>query len=368
MKKVFLVTLAVILVSGLILSGCAQPAPAPAPVPAPAPSPAEPIKIRWVLPVPPMAIFNGGMLIPWSEMIHERTAAIGKPVELVFFYGESLTKADEELTALLAGVMDGCSMLNVEQFVPGGGIVGVMHMPLLFNNTMTTAQTVMEMYEKYPEFQDFYSDIKLMWFQPTGPANVVVSTKKPIKTLEDFKGLRTWAEGRYGVELADALGSVAVDIPIIDVYISLERGGLDYVAKDWEALMAFKWFEITKYRSEMPRGFQSGSLVSGMNWDSWNKLPPDVQAIFEELNGRFMTEFIATNFDNAAAGLRGVITGIDGEKGNPPVHQVPQDEFQRWVEAAQPVYDSWLADMEADGLPGRAVFEDVCQLADKYAQ
>ena len=42
MKKVFLVAVAVVLVSGLILSGCAKPAPAPAAAPAPAPAPAPP--------------------------------------------------------------------------------------------------------------------------------------------------------------------------------------------------------------------------------------------------------------------------------------------------------------------------------------
>ncbi len=318
--------------------------------------------------MPPMSIYNKGMLIPWSEMIKERTAAIGKPVELVFFYGESLVKAGEELNALNAGVMDGCSMMRVDYFEAGGGVAAVMQLPLLFKDTMAAARTGMEMYDKYPEFQDFYSDVKLMWFQPTAPANVISATKKQIKTLEDFKGLRTWAEGKYGVAQTEAFGAVAIDVPITDVYISLERGGLDYITKDWEAHMAFKWFEVTKYRTEIPRGFQSGFLVSAMNWDSWNRLPPDVQKIFDELNGRFMTEFTAKNFDKATAELRGVITGMDKEKGYPPVYELPEDEFQRWVEAVQPVYDLWIKDKEAQGLPAQAVFDDVQQLADKYSQ
>jgi len=359
MRRLFLILLAIIILGALILTGCAQQAPAPA----------EPIKLRWVLPVPPVAVFNTGMLKPWSEMIEERTAAIGKPVEITFFYVESLVKADEELTSLLAGVMDGCSNMNVKIFEPGGGIIGVMQLPFLFSNTMAAAQTFMELYEKYPEFQDFYSSVKLMWYQPTGPANVISATDKQIKTLDDFKGLRTWSEGKYGIEMAEAMGSVALDIPIIDVYMSLERGGMDYIAKDWEAMIAFRWSEVTKYRTEIPRGLQSGALVTAMNWDSWNKLPPDVQEIFEELNGRFMAELTAENFDNAAAELRGTITELDRQAGKSEVYILPEDEFQRWIEvAAQPIYDSWIEDVEAKGLPARAVFEDALRLADKYSQ
>ena len=372
MKRLLLVPLVVILVTGLILGGCAKPAPAPAPAPgpapAPAPAPAEPIKLRWVLPVPPMSIFNEGMLVPWSKMIQERTAAIGKPVELVFFYGEALTKIGEELTSLKAGITDGASNINHTHFAAGGGIISAMDLPFLFSDTMAHTQAVMDMYDKHPEFQDFYSDVKLMWFQPTGPSHAISATKKQIKTLEDFKGLRTFAMGKYDVERTKALGAVGVDISIQDVYISLERGGLDYVAKNWEAYMAFKWFEVTKYRTEVPRGLTSGCLVSIMNWDSWNKLPPDVQAIFEELNGRFMAEFAAKAMDGADIAIRGVVLGMDKGKGNPPLYEVPQEEFQRWVEATQPVYDLWIKEKEAEGLPARAIVEEVRQLGDKYSK
>ncbi len=318
--------------------------------------------------MPPMSIYNKGMLIPWSEMIKERTAAIGKPVEITFFYGESLTKFGEEIPALKAGIMDGASNMNVNHFTGTGGIAGVMDLPFLFSTTMASAQTALDIWEKYPEFRDYYSGVKMMWFQPTGPGHAISGTKKQIKTLEDFQGLRTFAMGKYDTALTKALGAVPVDTPIIDVYISLERGGLDFVIKNWEAYMAFKWFEVTKYRTEIPRGTTCGFLVSVMNWDSWNRLPPDVQKIFDELNGRFMTEFSAKAVDDADRAIREVITGMDKEKGNPPVYELPDEEFQRWVEAAQQVYDTWIADREAEGLSVRDIVEDVRQLGDKYSQ
>ena len=49
MKRFLLIPLALILISGLIFSGCAKPAPAPAPAPTPAPAPPKTLKIGVIL-------------------------------------------------------------------------------------------------------------------------------------------------------------------------------------------------------------------------------------------------------------------------------------------------------------------------------
>ena len=59
MKKLFLTLVVVVLMSGLILGGCAEPAPAPAPAPAPTPAPAPPWDRR-----PPSA--SSRRVTPWE--------------------------------------------------------------------------------------------------------------------------------------------------------------------------------------------------------------------------------------------------------------------------------------------------------------
>lgn len=369
MKRLLLIPLAFILIAGLVLAGCAEPSPTPSPAPAPEPAPMEPIKLKWVLPVPPESVFNGGMLIPWSEMVTERTTAVGTPVEVTFFYGESLTQFGQEIPSLKAGVMDGVSMMMPARFDASGGIASVLQLPFLYKSTMAAAQTGLALAEKYPDaFAAQYADVKLMWFQPPAPSASLFATDKQLKTLEDIQGLKTWAEGKYLTEAIQTLGATPVGINIIDVFTYLERGGLDFVAQNWEACMAFKWFEVTGYRTDLPRGIQSLFHASVMGHDSWNKLPPEVQKIFDELNGRFMTELAANSFDGANGQLRGVISGIDAEKGNPPVYEVPDEAFQKWVEAAQPVYDTWINDMQGQAFDPAAVVADVRALAGQYAQ
>lgn len=44
-------------------------------------------------------------------------------------------------------------------------------------------------------------------------------------------------------------------------------------------------------------------------------------------------------------------------------YTLPPEEADRWIEAAgKPIWDAWVAKMEAQGLPGRAVLEETLRL------
>ena len=166
-----------------------------------------------------------------------------------------------------------------------------------------------------------------------------------------------------------ALGGVPVSIPTPEQYIALEKGLLDVQVVNWEAMLSFKTFEVTKYRTVLPRGFISAFLGTGMNWDSWNSLPPDVQAVFEEVTGGYMTTFCGENFDAALEDCRPIIIEHDQKVGNPEVYNMPDDEFQRWLDAVAPVREQWVTRMEDMGYSNaRAVLEDALSLVEKYSK
>ena len=56
---------------------------------------------------------------------------------------------------------------------------------------------------------------------------------------------------------------------------------------------------------------------------------------------------------------------IEKEAGKPDWYQVPDDEFQKWMEALDPVNDKWLKRMNDKGLPGDKVLEEARRLAKK---
>ena len=143
---------------------------------------------------------------------------------------------------------------------------------------------------------------------------------------------------------------------------------MDAVTREWEGAFVWKFYEVTKYRTDIAQGLSVAQFVVSMNWDTWNSLPPDVQKIFEELTGPNMSKSCGETVDGVNMGLLGFIKEYDQKVGNPEIYNLPEDEFQRWKEAVVPVYDMWMADMEAKGLPGRAILEDVQHLVEKYSK
>ena len=196
---------------------------------------------------------------------------------------------------------------------------------------------------------------KLLFFQPT-PVQQIQSHTKPIKTLEDLKGLKVLARGGVNGEVIKAMGCIPVTMPVPEVYSALERGLLDVAPMNWEGTMAFKWFEVTKYRTVLPKGLFITNLMCSMNWDSWNKLPKEVQKVISDLVGPDMAKASGSAIDGTAAHLRGVIEAYDKKIGNPAVYTLPEEEFMKWKTAVAPVGEKWMTDTEAKGLPARAVF------------
>jgi len=355
--KLLALVLAVVVIASLVVAGCAKPAPAPA----------EPIKLRVAYPNPPATVFNWGMLEPWAEMIEERTAAIGKPVEITIFPGGTLVKHADQYKAVVDGISDITSMINTTDVVSGGGLATVFELPLLFPSATVAAQVAQEMFDTCPELSSEYAEVKLLWFQPTGVSQVHSRTKL-IKTLEDFEGLRAFVMTSMQSDIVQALGAVPVSVWIPEVYISLQKGVVDVAIKEWEPAVGFKWYEVTKYRTSLPRGLHLGATSTVMNWDSWNRLPPDVQEIFEELSGMHMAKFSGEAMDKADMQAREFIKEYDKRVGNPEIYYIPENEFQRWVEAVNPVYDKWIKEMEDKGLPAGDTLEKVRRLIEEYSE
>ncbi|MEM0949294.1 MAG: C4-dicarboxylate ABC transporter, partial [Pseudomonadota bacterium] len=45
---------------------------------------------------------------------------------------------------------------------------------------------------------------------------------------------------------------------------------------------------------------------------------------------------------------------------------ISEEETARWRELAQPVYDKWVADMQAEGIDGQALIDEARALMDAY--
>ena len=377
-RKFFIASLVIVLISGLILGGCAAPAPTPAPTPAPAPAPTpapapapapvEPRELIWSSGLPPMTVHQQKLFLPLAQTIKERTTAIGHPVEITFYIGGALGAMPDQYNLLLAGTADIVSQWGPVDMPGRFPLLGVLDLPFLWPSALIYMQVSQELLETRPEIQKEVSEARMLFFEPAPPATVIASRTKPIKTLEDFEGMRTMARGGNNADVIKALGGIPVVMPVVEAYTALERGLLDVAPDNWEALISFRRHEVTKYRTEFPKVLFMTALGCSMNWDTWNSLPPEVQKIFAELSGPEYAQTVGKVLDDEVARNKELVIEYDNKVGNPPTYVLPDEEFERWVEVETPLYDKWIADVEAKGLPGRAIFEDVLRLIEKYSK
>ena len=368
MRKFYLFLVVIISLIVLLITGCTAPATAPTTTPSTAPATpttAEPIKLRWAHGVPPQDLFQKQVYEPWVQTIKERTTAIGKPVEITIYPAESLVKMRDTYDAVLKGTIDIGSNWGPQHFSGRMPLTEVFNLPFLFASTTSASMTAQEMFDTSPEIQKELSEAKVLGFNPPYPYQLS-SRSKFIKTLEDFKGQKCMVRGGTDSDTALALGAVPVPIPMPEVYMALERGTVDIGPLSWQGAFSFKWYEVTKYRTDLPIGLNTSILIMSMNMDTWNKLPPDVQKIFDEVTGPYLSKLAGQASDKGQQKFIDMIKEYDAKAGNPDFYYLPNDEMARWKKAVTPVYDTWIKDVGSKGLPGQAIFDKVENLAEKY--
>jgi TRAP-type mannitol/chloroaromatic compound transport system substrate-binding protein len=129
-------------------------------------------------------------------------------------------------------------------------------------------------------WEEAYSEIEGVTWLSTGswdPCNF--STTKPIRSLEDMKGLRVYTFPTAGQFLAQ-FGVVPVTLPYEDVTPAMQTGELDGVC--WSGITEVHtvgWSEATKYYLTNPiSGAWAGSYF--VNTEKWNALPEHLQTLY----------------------------------------------------------------------------------------
>jgi TRAP-type mannitol/chloroaromatic compound transport system substrate-binding protein len=130
--------------------------------------------------------------------------------------------------------------------------------------------------------EEMFHKFNLHWLMYQ--SNVVEAeylSNKEIKTVADFKGLKFRGTG-WSTKVVNEMGASGVMMPYQDVYSALERGLIDACevgtpSGNWD----LKFHEVVKYQGfpGIHKLWETAGIM--INLDTWNKLPKDLQVIFE---------------------------------------------------------------------------------------
>jgi TRAP-type C4-dicarboxylate transport system substrate-binding protein len=224
---------------------------------------------------------------------------------------------------------------------------GIVELPYLAKDAQHATRILNSLFEKYLAKE--YKDVKVLTFWTVD--SYIVQSGKPIVTLEELKGKKVRSPSAVQADVAKALGAVPVNMPITNVYTSLERGVIDGFIAGPSALFSFKLDEVVK---SMTTGFAGGNLVllMVMNKKAYEGLSPEHRKIIDETTG-------------PALGLRGAKAyDAQGEKALELARKRPGSQVVEFSaaeqakihKAAEPMIDAWIAAREKEGFKAREMY------------
>ena len=162
-------------------------------------------------------------------------------------------------------------------------------------------------------------------------------SKKPMRTVEDFKGLKVRSAGLMA-KLFAAIGAAPTFLPGAEVYPALATGVVD--AAHFGSVAgadSFKLYEVCKYHLTTPLLF-GASTIWLINKNAFDKLPEDIQRILTTtLVERFWEHSTMYHVND----LR-ILSRLEKEEGVEAT-TLPPAEYKKIQEAAKKLWDQVAA-------------------------
>ncbi len=313
-------------------------------------SSAKTIKLRFAQPFSPKDTMQVMLFDPWAKKIDEMT---GGRVKVIMYSGGALGKTPDHYALAETGIAD--ISYTLHDYTPGRfPMTSVFELPFMVPSAEKTSTAMWKIFEKYPGFQKEYSNVKLLalFCHPGGHFNTI---KKPILTLEDFKGMKFRTANPHVTKALKAFGAIPVSMAVTEAYTALERGVVDGTVLPWDGMHTFKQAELLKYSTEAD--FYTMTMMVVMNRNSWNTLPDDIKKVIDETTGITMSRDAGKIYDD----LNPVMKQHCIDEGVQPLAFKAEDR-EKLEELTIPLREEWVEEMEAKGLPGRKVLDAALKL------
>ena len=205
-----------------------------------------------------------------------------------------------------------------------------------------------------------YQGVKMLYLLTHQPGGLHTA-RKPVRNVDDMKGLRIRFASVTIKSFIAALGGTPVGVPPSGIADALQKGTIDGCFVDYGgAHTAFRLGGLVKYTTEMYSYVSSFGVV--MNPTSYAKLPADLQKLIEDTT-RPRIEEIGKLWDSAdAPGKKYLVSEGD----TPIVLSKEQDALFKKIGAEDTA--KVLAELDKSGLPATKVHAAMKAAADKYAK
>ncbi|MEM6942252.1 MAG: C4-dicarboxylate TRAP transporter substrate-binding protein [Pseudomonadota bacterium] len=190
---------------------------------------------------------------------------------------------------------------------------------------------------------------KLLMTSPMPQYNVAGKGAEPT-TLDGFEGFRIRATGGLG-EAFRTVGATPTSVTSSEAYNAMESGVVDGVAFAQHAHLAFRTVDLADWwTTNLNPGTVNCPVV--VNTDAYEALSPEFREALDSSVDEAIDHYLV-NYGTIFGKFEEVL-----EKEGVKKVSLPDSEVEAFrAKAADPIREKWIADMNAQGLPGQELYD-----------
>jgi len=276
------------------------------------------------------------VLEEWCRDLEQKS---GGRIGATYYAGGILTPAEQLFDSVTTGIADiGFGPMGV---TPGRfPMMEVIEQPLGIKSAFMMTRLSNDFYRTFKPEE--FDHVKVLFFLSASPG--LLHTQKPVRKLEDLKGMKVRCLGGNAAKVLEALGAIPIVISTGDTYDALRKGIVDGVVAAWDSLETLKWGEVLPYTTVSYNAAVGSPGFVVMNKTVWESLPSDLQAAIDGMSEKY-AERMSRLWDEKD---RRTIEKWTGK--NHTSIFLSEKEERRWKHAVLPLFEAFVEEKSAKGL------------------
>jgi TRAP-type C4-dicarboxylate transport system substrate-binding protein len=297
--------------------------------------------------MPRTSAFFVGVLQPWKEAVERESNGHIK----IYMPSASLAPLPRQWEMVTTGIADVAITPNdfIREKVK---LPFLAEIPFLAPNSVADSVAIWRTQEKYFAPANEFKDVKLLALWVNG-GNTVQTLRKPVTSMDDFKGLKVWVPTPNLRQAIAAFGGTPVAAEQATGPFDYMSGGIvDGAVTGIASLISYQLSHYTKQITYFQGQLGYNLYTLFMSKKKYESLAPDDKAAIDRASYENMSRTAAQGFvnqDNAALPLIAQ-NGIQTHQASP--------EFMAALKSRIGFFkDNWMADAKAKGIDGPAAYE-----------
>jgi TRAP-type C4-dicarboxylate transport system substrate-binding protein len=297
---------------------------------------------------------------PWHEHMEawaKKIAADSKGrLAIRIFPANNLVQAPALYDAVVSGATD---FSYGFRYMPKGQPIGVTF-PFVLDapDTVTAAKVYDDLWKKFPKvLNEEWKEVKILYVAPTLPQ--YLTTRKPLRRLDDIKGLQIRVPSKEMGEFMKGLGAAPVFMSVADFVVGLEKGTIDGVTQALSSIPDYKLARTLKTILMHSLGVVTPRMLI-MNKGVYDRLPADLQSVVSKSGEWGKQGDIQYSVEAHDTALKYCKTeGIE-------MVSLSKEDSEKYNAIAERTRDQIGAELDAKGHPGTEIVRFIRQQIKQY--